>query len=112
MHVRQHSGEKPYACDECEYRTGDHNSLRRHKRRHTGTKPYQCDHCAFSSIQSANFRAHMKRKHAGVAAAAAPLRRHGLEVEGGGGGRRGSTGNRSPTNQVSGIQMNLLIYVY
>ena len=57
------TGDKPFKCNECEYRTGDHNSLRRHNMRHTGEKPYKCSMCSYSSIQSAAFKRHVKSKH-------------------------------------------------
>ncbi len=49
-----------FSCDICEYRTGDHNSLRRHKMRHSGQKPYQCPFCTYASIQSAAYKNHVQ----------------------------------------------------
>nr|CAD7571717.1 unnamed protein product [Timema californicum] len=59
-------GEKPFQCEECEYRTADHNSLRRHKMRHSGDKPYKCPHCAYACIQANTYKAHLKSKHPGL----------------------------------------------
>ena len=59
--------EKPYACDSCDYRSSDHNSLRRHKMRHSGVKPYKCPHCPYASIQCSTFKVHLKSKHPGLA---------------------------------------------
>lgn len=47
LHLQQHNGEKPYACDfeNCDYRTVQKTHLRIHKRSHTHERPYICDIC-------------------------------------------------------------------
>ncbi|KAK0094189.1 hypothetical protein PV326_011607 [Microctonus aethiopoides] len=63
MHLRQHTGDKPFNCDICDFKTGDHNSLRRHIMRHTGVRPYKCPHCSYSAIQSSSYKNHLRSKH-------------------------------------------------
>ena len=61
---RTHTGEKPYSCSLCDYKSNQSSNLTSHKQTHTAEKPYSCSLCDYKSKTSSTLACH-KRTHTG-----------------------------------------------
>ena len=60
VHLKSHSGEKSFKCNQCDSAYVRASALRVHRKIHIGEKSYKCDQCDFASSRADCLKTHSK----------------------------------------------------